>query len=53
MCIRDRGDTTYRLHLNGGCSINGITTPNAFTFGFNGGCGNADLNSGDVYKRQG
>ena len=46
--ILAKGDTTYRLHLNGGCSINGITTPNAFTFGFNGGCGNADLNSGVV-----
>ncbi len=46
--ILAKGDTTYRLHLNGGCSINGITTGNAFTFGFNAGCGNADLNSGIV-----
>lgn len=46
--ILAKGDTTYRLHLNGGCSINGITTQYAFTFGFNGGCGNADLNSGVV-----
>ena len=46
--ILAKGDTTYRLHLNGGCSINGITTAKAFTFGFNGGCGNADLNSGVV-----
>lgn len=50
--ILAKGDTTYRLHLNGGCSIspstNGYTTANAFTFGFNGGCGNADLNSGIV-----
>jgi len=43
-----KGDTTYRIHLNGGCSINSVTTANAFTFGFNGGCGNADLNSGVV-----
>lgn len=50
--ILAKGDTTYRLHLNGGCSIspsaNGYTTANAFTFGFNAGCGNADLNSGVV-----
>jgi hypothetical protein len=46
--ILAKGDTTYRLHLNGGCSINGINTSKAFTFGFNGGCGNADLNSGVV-----
>jgi hypothetical protein len=50
--ILAKGDTTYRLHLNGGCSIspslNGYTTANAFTFGFNGGCNNADLNSGIV-----
>ena len=50
--ILAKGDTTYRLHLNGGCSIspsaNGYTTANAFTFGFNAGCGNADLNSGIV-----
>ena len=50
--ILAKGDSTYRLHLNGGCSIspsaNGYTTANAFTFGFNGGCGNADLNSGVV-----
>jgi hypothetical protein len=46
--ILAKGDSTYRLHLNGGCSINGVTTANAFTFGFNGGCGNADLNSGVV-----
>jgi hypothetical protein len=50
--ILAKGDTTYRLHLNGGCSIspsaNGYTTANAFTFGFNGGCNNADLNSGVV-----
>lgn len=50
--ILAKGDTTYRLHLNGGCSIspstNGYTTAYAFTFGFNGGCGNADLNSGIV-----
>ncbi len=50
--ILAKGDTTYRLHLNGGCSIspsaNGYTTAYAFTFGFNGGCGNADLNSGVV-----
>jgi hypothetical protein len=50
--ILAKGDSTYRLHLNGGCSIspsaNGYTTAKAFTFGFNGGCGNADLNSGIV-----
>jgi len=50
--ILAKGDTTYRLHLNGGCSIapsaNGYTTAKAFTFGFNGGCNNADLNSGIV-----
>lgn len=50
--ILAKGDTTYRLHLNGGCSIapsaNGYTTQYAFTFGFNGGCSNADLNSGIV-----
>lgn len=46
--ILAKGDSTYRLHLNGGCSINSITTAKAFTFGFNGGCGNADLNSGVV-----
>jgi len=46
--ILAKGDTTYRLHLNGGCSINAINTSKAFTFGFNGGCGNADLNSGVV-----
>lgn len=50
--ILAKGDTTYRLHLNGGCSIapsaGGYTTQYAFTFGFNGGCSNADLNSGIV-----
>lgn len=50
--ILAKGDTTYRLHLNGGCSISpstsGYTTLHAFTFGFNGGCNNADLNSGIV-----
>jgi MSHA biogenesis protein MshQ len=43
-----KGDTTWRLHLNGGCQINGITTSRAFTWGFNGGCANTDLNSGIV-----
>jgi MSHA biogenesis protein MshQ len=43
-----KGDTTWRLHMNGGCQINGITTPRAFTWGFNGGCSNTDLNSGIV-----
>lgn len=50
--ILAKGDSAYRLHLNGGCSIGdslyGYTTANAFTFGLNGGCGNADLNSGVV-----
>jgi hypothetical protein len=43
-----KGDTTWRLHMNGGCQINGITTARAFTWGFNGGCANTDLNSGIV-----
>ena len=50
--ILAKGDSAYRLHLNGGCSIGGslygYATANAFTFGLNGGCGDADLNSGVV-----
>jgi Concanavalin A-like lectin/glucanases superfamily len=43
-----KGDSAYRLHLNGGCDMNGIKTANAFTFGLNGGCDSADLSSGVV-----
>lgn len=46
-----KGDSAYRLHLNGGCAIAddlpGSTT-HGITFGLNGGCGGAELNSNVV-----
>lgn len=52
--IITKGDSAYRLHLNGGCNING-SAPNAddtrrygITLGMNGGCADTDLNSGVV-----
>lgn len=49
--ILAKGDSTYRLHLNGGCEIADSlpgNTRHGFTLGLNGGCGNADLNSNVV-----
>lgn len=49
--ILAKGDSAYRLHLNGGCSIADSlpgNTRRGFTFGLNGGCGGADLNSNVV-----
>ena len=46
-----KGESAYRLHLNGGCSIADNLPGNSrlgFTFGLNGGCGGADLNSNVV-----
>jgi len=43
-----KGDSAYRLHLNGGCSINTPNPAKGFSFGINGGCSNADINSGTV-----
>lgn len=49
--ILAKDDSTYRLHLNGGCSIADTlpgNTSHGITFGLNGGCGGADLNSNVV-----
>lgn len=49
--ILAKGDNSYRLHLNGGCEISDTlpgNTRHGITFGMNGGCGNADLNSNVV-----
>lgn len=49
--ILAKGDSAYRLHLNGGCEIADTlpgNTRHGFTFGLNGGCANADLNSNVV-----
>jgi len=49
--ILAKGDTTYRLHLNGGCSIADTlpgNTRHGITLGLNGGCSGADLNSNVV-----
>lgn len=46
--ILAKGDTTYRLHLNGGCSINTPNTLDGLSFGINGGCNTADIDSGTV-----
>ncbi|NNF16330.1 MAG: LamG domain-containing protein, partial [Gammaproteobacteria bacterium] len=46
-----KGDSSYRLHLNGGCAINDTLPGNTrygITLGLNGGCNNADLNSNYV-----
>lgn len=46
--ILAKGDNTYRLHLNGGCSINSPNPSSGITMGFNGGCSDSDTNSGQV-----
>jgi hypothetical protein len=46
--ILTKGDSAYRIHLNGGCSINGINTSGGIDFGVNDGCSGADLNSDNV-----
>ena len=46
--IVTKGDSAYRLHLNGGCSINGVNTQGGLSLGINGGCAGADINSGTV-----
>lgn len=49
--ILAKGDSAYRLHLNGGCSIADTlpgNTRHGFTLGLNGGCSGADLNSNVV-----
>ena len=49
--ILAKGDSAYRLHLNGGCSIDDTlpgSTRHGFTLGLNGGCNGADLNSNVV-----
>ncbi|MDX1516208.1 MAG: DUF6701 domain-containing protein [Woeseiaceae bacterium] len=46
-----KGDSAYRLHLNGGCAISDSlpgNTRHGFTLGLNGGCSGADLNSNVV-----
>lgn len=46
-----KGDSAYRLHLNGGCAMPDAlpgNTPFGITFGLNGGCNGADLNSNVV-----
>ena len=46
-----KGDSAYRLHLNGGCGIPDTlpgNTSHGFTLGLNGGCNGADLNSNVV-----
>lgn len=46
-----KGDSAYRLHLNGGCGISDTLPGNVrhgFTLGLNGGCNGADLNSNVV-----
>ncbi|MGI9204362.1 MAG: DNRLRE domain-containing protein, partial [Woeseiaceae bacterium] len=49
--ILAKGDSAYRLHLNGGCTIADSLPGNTrygFTLGLNGGCSGADLNSNVV-----
>ena len=49
--ILAKGDSAYRLHLNGGCEISDSlpgNTRHGFTLGLNGGCSGADLNSNVV-----
>ncbi|MCP4301360.1 MAG: hypothetical protein GY783_12300 [Gammaproteobacteria bacterium] len=49
--ILAKGDSAYRLHLNGGCSIADTlpgNTRHGITLGLNGGCAGADLNSNVV-----
>lgn len=49
--ILAKGDSAYRLHLNGGCEIPDSlpgNTRRGFTLGLNGGCAGADLNSNVV-----
>lgn len=49
--ILAKGDSAYRLHLNGGCEISDTlpgNTRHGFTLGLNGGCSGADLNSNVV-----
>lgn len=49
--ILAKGDNSYRLHLNGGCFIADTLPGNTrygITFGLNGGCAGADLNSNVV-----
>lgn len=49
--ILAKGDSAYRLHLNGGCAIADTlpgNTRHGFTLGLNGGCADADLNSNVV-----
>jgi len=50
--IVTKGDSTFRMHLGGGCNLpnqfNNYTAVHAFHFGKNGGCNDADLNSGIV-----
>lgn len=46
--ILAKGDSAYRLHLNGGCSINTPRTNNGFSYGINSGCSTADIDSNIV-----
>jgi len=49
--ILAKGDSAYRLHLNGGCGIADTlpgNTRHGITLGLNGGCAGADLNSNVV-----
>lgn len=49
--ILAKGDSAYRLHLNGGCGIADTlpgNTRHGITLGLNGGCSGADLNSNVV-----
>lgn len=49
--ILAKGDSAYRLHLNGGCEIADTLSGNTrygITLGLNGGCAGADLNSNVV-----
>lgn len=46
--ILAKGDSAFRLHTNGGCSINTPNPANGLSFGINGGCSSADANSGVV-----
>lgn len=46
--IVTKGDSAYRVHHNGACSINGVNTAGGLDFGVNSGCGTADINSGTV-----
>jgi MSHA biogenesis protein MshQ len=46
--ILAKGDSAYRLHLNGGCSINTPRVNNGISFGINSGCATADIDSNIV-----